>query len=88
MSRGLFTHASPMLFYSGTKHPQLSSCFLVQMSDDSIEGIYDTLKRCALISKVRWIYCFGEGRGGVGRGLKVLFFLFLFSLFRLFFEGE
>jgi len=51
MSQGMFTHASPTLFHSGTTHPQLSSCFLVQMSDDSITGIYDTLKRCALISK-------------------------------------
>jgi ribonucleotide reductase alpha subunit len=52
MSRGYFTHASPTLFHAGTTHPQLSSCFLVQMSDDSIHGIYDTLKRCAVISKV------------------------------------
>jgi ribonucleotide reductase alpha subunit len=51
MSNGYFTHASPTLFHAGTKHPQLSSCFLVQMSDDSIDGIYDTLKRCAVISK-------------------------------------
>lgn len=51
MSEGYFTHASPTLFHSGTTHPQLSSCFLVQMSDDSISGIYDTLKRCAVISK-------------------------------------
>lgn len=51
MSRGYFTHASPTLFHSGTIHPQLSSCFLVQMSEDSINGIYDTLKQCALISK-------------------------------------
>jgi len=51
MSKGYFTHASPTLFHSGTTHPQLSSCFLVQMSDDSIDGIYDTLKRCAVISK-------------------------------------
>lgn len=51
MSRGFFTHASPTLFHSGTIHPQLSSCFLVQMSEDSINGIYDTLKRCAVISK-------------------------------------
>lgn len=51
MSKGYFTHASPTLFHSGTTHPQLSSCFLVQMSDDSIAGIYDTLKRCAVISK-------------------------------------
>lgn len=52
MSRGYFTHASPTLFHAGTTHPQLCSCFLVQMSDDSINGIYDTLKRCAVISKV------------------------------------
>jgi ribonucleoside-diphosphate reductase alpha subunit len=51
MSRGFFTHASPTLFHAGTTHPQLSSCFLVQMSEDSINGIYDTLKRCAVISK-------------------------------------
>jgi ribonucleotide reductase alpha subunit len=51
MSQGYFTHASPTLFHSGTTHPQLSSCFLVQMSEDSINGIYDTLKRCAVISK-------------------------------------
>lgn len=53
MSRGYFTHATPTLFHAGTSHPQLSSCFLVQMSDDSINGIFDTLKRCAVISKVR-----------------------------------
>jgi ribonucleoside-diphosphate reductase subunit M1 len=51
MSQGYFMHASPTLFHSGTTHPQLSSCFLVQMSDDSIAGIYDTLKRCSVISK-------------------------------------
>ncbi|CAJ1962861.1 unnamed protein product [Cylindrotheca closterium] len=51
MSQGFFSHASPTLFHSGTTHPQLSSCFLVQMSEDSISGIYDTLKRCAVISK-------------------------------------
>ncbi|OMH80564.1 Ribonucleoside-diphosphate reductase large chain [Zancudomyces culisetae] len=51
MSQRLFTHASPTLFNSGTNRPQLSSCFLLAMSDDSIEGIYDTLKQCAMISK-------------------------------------
>jgi ribonucleoside-diphosphate reductase alpha subunit len=51
LSLGMFIHASPTLFNSGTPRPQLSSCFLVTMSDDSIEGIYDTLKICALISK-------------------------------------
>jgi ribonucleoside-diphosphate reductase alpha chain len=51
MSSGWFTHASPTLFNAGTPHPQLSSCFLLTMKDDSIEGIYDTLKQTALISK-------------------------------------
>ncbi|PPQ75016.1 hypothetical protein CVT26_011553 [Gymnopilus dilepis] len=51
MSERYFTHASPTLFNAGTPHPQLSSCFLVCMKDDSIEGIYDTLKNCAMISK-------------------------------------
>ena len=51
MRNGYFTHASPTLFHAGTSHPQLSSCFLVQMSEDSIVGIYDTLRQCAIISK-------------------------------------
>ncbi|KNE59053.1 ribonucleoside-diphosphate reductase large subunit [Allomyces macrogynus ATCC 38327] len=51
MSEKYFTHASPTLFNAGTPRPQLSSCFLVSMKDDSIEGIYDTLKTCAMISK-------------------------------------
>lgn len=51
MSERWFIHASPTLFNSGTPHPQLSSCFLVAMKNDSIEGIYDTLKECAVISK-------------------------------------
>ncbi|KAF8794544.1 ribonucleoside-diphosphate reductase large subunit-like [Argiope bruennichi] len=51
MSDKWFTHASPTLFNSGTPKPQLSSCFLLSMTEDSIDGIYDTLKRCALISK-------------------------------------
>lgn len=51
MSEKWFTQASPTLFNAGTPKPQLSSCFLLQMKDDSIEGIYDTLKQCALISK-------------------------------------
>ncbi|KAJ8101727.1 ribonucleotide reductase [Lipomyces tetrasporus] len=51
MSQRYFTHASPTLYNAGTPQPQLSSCFLVSMKEDSIEGIYDTLKTCALISK-------------------------------------
>jgi ribonucleoside-diphosphate reductase alpha chain len=51
MSQKYFTHATPTLFNSGTPRPQLSSCFLLAMESDSIEGIYNTLKDCALISK-------------------------------------
>ncbi|KAL4450647.1 hypothetical protein ABPG77_001003 [Micractinium sp. CCAP 211/92] len=51
LSQRWFTHASPTLFNAGTPRPQLSSCFLVCMKNDSIEGIYDTLKECACISK-------------------------------------
>jgi ribonucleoside-diphosphate reductase alpha subunit len=57
MSEKWFTHASPTMFNAGTPTPQMSSCFLLSMVDDSIEGIYGTLKRCALISK---------SAGGVG----------------------
>ena len=52
MSQKYFTHATPTLFNAGTPLPQLSSCFLVGMQEDSIDGIYDTLKDCALISKL------------------------------------
>lgn len=51
MSTRLFTHASPTLFNAGTPTPQMSSCFLLTCIEDSIDGIYDTLKRCAMISK-------------------------------------
>jgi ribonucleoside-diphosphate reductase alpha subunit len=51
MSQKYFTHATPTLFNAGTPRPQLSSCFLIAMEKDSIEGIYNTLKDCALISK-------------------------------------
>ncbi|KAF7728380.1 Ribonucleoside-diphosphate reductase large subunit [Apophysomyces ossiformis] len=61
MSQKYFTHATPTLFNAGTPHPQLSSCYLVQMKDDSIEGIYDTLMTCAKISK---------SAGGVGVGFQ------------------
>lgn len=57
MSEGWFTHATPTLFNAGTPKPQMSSCFLLQMKDDSIAGIYDTLKQCALIS---------QSAGGIG----------------------
>ena len=51
MSQLYFTHATPTLFNAGSKRPQMSSCFLVAMKDDSLEGIYDTMKDCAMISK-------------------------------------
>ena len=51
MSQKYFTHATPTLFNAGTPRPQLSSCFLISMEKDSIDGIYNTLKDCALISK-------------------------------------
>ena len=51
MSTLQFTHATPTLFNAGTPRPQLSSCFLLSMTDDSINGIFDTLKECAQISK-------------------------------------
>ena len=51
LSNGLYTHATPTLFNSGLKMQQLSSCFLIGMEDDSIEGIFNTIKDCALISK-------------------------------------
>ena len=51
LCNGLYTHATPTLFNSGLKMQQLSSCFLIAMEDDSIEGIFNTIKDCALISK-------------------------------------
>jgi ribonucleoside-diphosphate reductase alpha subunit len=51
MSRQIFTHATPTLHNAGTPRPSLSSCFLLDMREDSVNGIYDTLKQCALISK-------------------------------------
>src|SRR6185295_13848423 len=57
MSERWFTHATPTLFNAGTPKPQLSSCFLLMMEDDSIDGIYNTLKNCAKIS---------QSAGGIG----------------------
>lgn len=57
MSEGWFTHATPTLFNAGTPKPQMSSCFLLTMKEDSITGIYDTLKQCAKIS---------QNAGGIG----------------------
>ena len=57
MSEGWFTHATPTLFNAGTPKPQMSSCFLLTMQEDSISGIYDTLQQCAKIS---------QNAGGIG----------------------
>jgi len=57
LSEGWFTHATPTLFNSGTPKPQMSSCFLLTTQEDSISGIYDTLKQCAKIS---------QNAGGIG----------------------
>ena len=57
MSKKIFTHATPTLFNAGTPKPQMSSCFLLQIQDDSIDGIYDTLKQTAKIS---------QSAGGIG----------------------
>ncbi len=57
MSEGWFTHATPTLFNAGTPKPQMSSCFLLTMKEDSISGIYDTLQQCAKIS---------QNAGGIG----------------------
>ena len=51
MSQKFYTHATPTLFNSGTPRPQMSSCYLIAMEDDSIDGIFNTLKDCAMISK-------------------------------------
>jgi ribonucleotide reductase alpha subunit len=51
MSQKFFTHATPTLFNAGTPRPQMSSCYLIAMEEDSLDGIYNTLKDCALISK-------------------------------------
>nr|CAD7262080.1 unnamed protein product [Timema shepardi] len=63
LSERYFTHASPTLFGAATPKPQMSSCFLLTMKDDSIEGIYDTLKQCALISK---------SAGGIGLNIHCI----------------
>lgn len=51
MSKREYTHATPTLFNAGTRHSQMSSCFLLEVKDDSVEGMYDSAKDCAMISK-------------------------------------
>lgn len=80
MSMKYYTHATPTLFNAGTKRPQLSSCFLLAMNDDSIRGIYKTLEDCALISQygggiglhvsnIRAKGSMIRGTGGISNGL-------------------
>ncbi len=80
MSDRWFTHATPTLFNAGTPKPQMSSCFLLTMKDDSIHGIYDTLKNTALISKsaggiglavhcIRATGSYIKGTNGISNGL-------------------
>lgn len=80
MSDRWFIHATPTLFNAGTPHPQLSSCFLLQVKEDSIEGIFDTLKQCAQISQaaggiglsihnVRATGSYIRGTGGISNGI-------------------
>uniref|UniRef100_A0A224XEY7 Ribonucleoside-diphosphate reductase n=1 Tax=Panstrongylus lignarius TaxID=156445 RepID=A0A224XEY7_9HEMI len=87
MSEGYFTHASPTMFNAATPRPQLSSCFLVAMREDSIEGIYDTLKQTAMISKTAGgigvhVHCirakgtFIAGTNGISNGLTPMLRVF------------
>ncbi len=80
MSERWFTHATPTLFNAGMPNPQMSSCFLLEMKDDSIDGIFDTLKDCAKISqsaggiglsihKVRATGSYIRGTGGTSNGI-------------------
>ena len=56
MSQKYFTHATPTLFNAGTPRPQLSSCFLIAMESDSVDGIFNTLKRVCKYFKMGWWY--------------------------------
>lgn len=80
MSERYFIHATPTLFNGGTPHPQMSSCFLLQIQEDSIDGIFDTLKACAKISQaaggigvsvhnVRATGSYIRGTGGISNGI-------------------
>jgi ribonucleoside-diphosphate reductase alpha subunit len=80
MSNGEYTHATPTLFNAGTLRPQMSSCFLLKNKEDSIEGLFDTIKQCAQISKwsggiglaisdIRASGSYIKGTGGYSQGL-------------------
>ena len=87
MSQKYFTHATPTLFNSGTPHQQLSSCYLIAMENDSIDGIYNTLRDCAMISKwaggigmhihnVRASGSYIRGTGGSSNGIAPMLRVF------------
>lgn len=87
MSERWFTHATPTLFNAGMPTPQMSSCFLLQMKDDSIDGIFDTLKDCAKISQsaggiglsihnVRATGSYIRGTGGTSNGIMPMLRVF------------
>ena len=87
MSQKYFTHATPTLFNAGTPRPQLSSCFLLAMKEDSIDGIFETLKLCAQISKsaggiglavtnIRAKGSYIKGSGGTSNGLTPMLRVF------------
>ena len=87
MSEKWFIHATPTLFNAGTPKPQMSSCFLLSMTEDSIAGIFDTLKRCALISQsaggigvsihnIRSTGSYIKGTGGISNGIIPMLHVF------------
>jgi ribonucleoside-diphosphate reductase alpha chain len=87
LSQGYYIHATPTLFNSGTVNQQLASCFLLKMKDDSIDGIFDTLKDCAQISKlaggigisahaIRGAGALIRGTNGVSNGLRPMLQVF------------
>ena len=87
MSQKYFTHATPTMFNAGTPCPQMSSCFLLCMKDDSIEGIFETLRLCAQISKsaggiglsvsdIRAKGAYIKGSGGTSNGLTPMLRVF------------
>lgn len=87
MSEGYFIHATPTLFNAGTQHAQMASCYIVCLKEDSVEGIFDTLKQCALISKysggiglhisnVRSEHSYIAGTGGISGGVVPMLRMF------------
>ena len=87
MSEGYFIHATPTLFNAGTRNAQMASCYILCLKEDSVEGIFDTLKQCALISKysggiglhisnVRSVHSYIAGTGGFSGGVVPMLRMF------------